>query len=209
MRRAILGITGLAASTTLLVVLKGGPATTATAQDVPVGTAGASTDPSAGAPPEPTPDPAGGGAQPTPSGAAPGKPGAPSGSPGKSPSKTPTGKSTSKAPTGGGATTTKAPPPASGPRKIDGSVTPAADFGLVQVQITVSGDRVTNVIALELPGETATSEGNSDRVDRAYSGTGGQAVTAANQGRLPDTVSGATATSSAYRRSLQAALDKM
>ncbi|WP_329102832.1 FMN-binding protein [Micromonospora sp. NBC_01699] len=204
MRRAILGITGLAASTTLLVVLKGGPATTATAQDVPVGPAGASTDPSAGAPPEPTPDPAGGGPVPTVSGAA---PGAPSGSPGRS--KTPSGRPTSKAPTGGGATTTKAPPPPSGPRKIDGSVATAADFGLVQVQITVSGDRITNVTALELPGETATSSGKSDQVDRAYSGTGGQAVTAANQGRLPDTISGATATSSAYRRSLQAALDRM
>lgn len=77
------------------------------------------------------------------------------------------------------------------------------------MQITVSGDRITNVTALELPGETATSSGKSDQVDRAYSGTGGQAVTAANQGRLPDTISGATATSSAYRRSLQAALDRM
>ncbi|RKR87411.1 uncharacterized protein with FMN-binding domain [Micromonospora pisi] len=201
MRRAILGITGLAASTTLLVVLKGGPATTATAQDVPVGTAGASTDPSAGAPPEPTPDPA----TPTGSAAVPGRSGTPSASPGRS--RTPSGKPSTKPP--GGTTTSKAPPPASGPRKIDGSVTPAADFGLVQVQITVSGDRVTNVVALELPRETATSDGKSDQVDRAYSGTGGAAVTAANQGRTPDTVSGATATSSAYKRSLQAALDRM
>ncbi|MFI6758003.1 FMN-binding protein [Micromonospora sp. NPDC050417] len=205
MRRAILGITGLAASTTLLVVLKGGPATTTTARDVPVGPAGASTDPSAGAPPQPTPDPARGGAAPTGS-AVPGRSGTPATSPGRS--RTPSGKPTTKAP-GAGTTTSKAPPPATGPRKIDGSVTPAADFGLVQVQITVTGDRVTNVVALELPRETATSDGKSDQVDRAYSGTGGAAVTAANQGRMPDTVSGATATSSAYKRSLQAALDKM
>ncbi|MFK3981939.1 FMN-binding protein [Micromonospora sp. NPDC050397] len=206
MRRAILGITGLAASTTLLVVLKGGPATTATAQDVPVGTAGASTDPGAGAPPEPTPDPAQGGAQPSGAAGVPGRSGAPSASANRS--KAPSGKPSVKPPAGAPGTS-KAPPPATGPRKIDGSVTPAADFGLVQVQITVSGGKVTNVTALELPRETATSDGNSDRVDRAYSGTGGAAVAAANQGRMPDTVSGATATSSAYKRSLQAALDKM
>jgi uncharacterized protein with FMN-binding domain len=201
LRRAILGITGLAASTTLLVVLKGGPATTPTAQNVPAGPAGASIDPIAGAAARPGAGSAG------PTVAAPGGSVTPSGSPGRTTA--PTGKPSSKAPTAG-STTIKAPtPPPSGPRKIDGTVVAAGGFGRVQVQITVSGNKVTNVTALELPNAAATSAGKSDQVDRAYSGPGGAAVAAANQGRLPDTVSGATLTSNGYRQSLQAALDRM
>jgi uncharacterized protein with FMN-binding domain len=203
-RRAIFGITGLVVSTTLLVVLKGGPATTPTAQSVPVGPAGGSTAPTAsGAPPEPTPEPGAGSVAPSGS-VGPGRSVAPSGSP--SHTRAPGSKPPTKAPTSG-STTTKAPPP-SGPRKIDGAVIAVADFGLVQVQITVSGAKITNVTALEMPRESATTSRKSDQVDKVYSGPGGAAVAAANQGRLPDTVSGATQTCNGYRQSLQAALDR-
>ncbi|RGC67860.1 FMN-binding domain protein [Micromonospora sp. MW-13] len=60
--------------------------------------------------------------------------------------------------------------------------------------------------ALELPQETAQSDRRSDEVDGRYSGTAGQAVR--KQSADLDTVSGATATSTAYRQSLQAALDR-
>ncbi|MCM0679215.1 FMN-binding protein [Micromonospora phytophila] len=80
------------------------------------------------------------------------------------------------------------------------------EYGNVQVQITLSGSRIVNAVALELPEETAQSDQRSEDVDGRYSGTSGQVVQ--RQSADLDTVSGATATSNSYRQSLQAAIDR-
>lgn len=76
----------------------------------------------------------------------------------------------------------------------------------MQVQIVVSGTRIVDAVALELPQETAQSDRRSEQVDGRYSGPSGQVVQ--RQSAEVDTVSGATATSESYRRSLQAAIDR-
>ncbi|SCF43957.1 FMN-binding protein [Micromonospora mirobrigensis] len=206
MRRALLAITGLAASTTALVALKGSPgAGQPTAQDLPADQApavpGATTAPRASAtPPRPkvTPSPS-----PRPSRSATARP-----------SRTPDGATSTRTRTSAPRTTTAAPRTTTAAprtttaaptnRKVTGPVI-SNEYGNVQVQITLSGSRITDCVALELP-QGGQSDLRSDKVDAAYSGTSGQVVQ--RQSASLDTVSGATYTSNSYKQSLQAAIDQ-
>ncbi|MBP2474176.1 uncharacterized protein with FMN-binding domain [Crossiella equi] len=73
----------------------------------------------------------------------------------------------------------------------------STSYGTVQVRVTFSGDRITDVQALRAPTSTRT-QGALPRLR--------QSALSAQSADI-DTVSGATQTSQAYRRSLQAALD--
>lgn len=195
MRRAFLAVTGLAAGTTLLVVLKGAPETTQVA-----GLAS----------PERPP------VVPAPSGSAPAA--RPSTAPratatptADAATATPTPSRTARTPDGrGGTTATPAPrrttatPRAASPRTVTGPVV-GNEYGNVQVQIVLVGTRIVDVRALELPEETAESDRRSSSVNSRYSGPDGEVVQ--RQGADLDTVSGATATSDAYQQSVQAAID--
>ncbi|MDG4796380.1 FMN-binding protein [Micromonospora sp. WMMD1082] len=178
MRRALLAITGLAASTTALVVLKAAPGTSQTAQEV--------SGPVAPASGEPDDDDA-------PVSGEPDASASPKSSPSASARKTPSaGRSTSAAPR---ATT----------RTVTGPAV-SNEFGSVQVRITLAGNRIVNAVAVDLPRKTAQSDQRSDQVDSRYSGAAGMVVE--RQSADLDTVSGATATSESYRGSLQAAIDQ-
>ncbi|MEV4539541.1 FMN-binding protein [Asanoa sp. NPDC049518] len=74
-------------------------------------------------------------------------------------------------------------------------------YGPVQARIVVSGRRIVDVSALSLPEDGHSRRINSYAVPRLR-----QEVLDAQSPRV-DTVTGATATSDAYRRSVQAALD--
>lgn len=194
MRRALLAITGLAASTTVMVVLKGSPGATGVAQDLPV-----ERPPVVPAPAGPAP--AGGDASAAP---------APTGStaaprPGRTATRAPSSRpsATTRAPSA--PRTSSKPPPAPTTRTVTGPVV-ENEYGNVQVQITLSGNRIVNVVALELPEETAQSDQRSEQVDGRYSGSSGLVVQ--QQSADVDTVSGATATSNSYKQSLQAAIDR-
>ncbi|WP_406071957.1 FMN-binding protein [Micromonospora sp. NBC_01638] len=186
MRRALLAITGLAASTTALVVFKGSPATNQVAQNLPTAQ-----------PVNPTPqdvDPVD--VAPTPSVA-----------PNASTSPKPT-KSTSR-PSGTRTTTKAAPrtttkPPQSTTRRITGTGV-QNEYGYVQVQIVVSGTRIVEAVALSLP-SGGESDIHSGDVRRAYDGTGGEVVT--KQSANLNTVSKATETSNSYKQSLRSAIEQ-
>ena len=75
-------------------------------------------------------------------------------------------------------------------------------FGPVQVQIEVTAGKVTDVIALQLP-----SGGRSGRISDYAEPTLHDEALAAQSASI-DSVSGATYTSRAYAKSLQAALDQ-
>ncbi|CCH20454.1 hypothetical protein [Micromonospora lupini] len=199
MRRALFAITGLAASTTALVVLKGSPGTTQVAQNLPtaqpVNPTGQVVDPSA--------DPAVG-----PTGAAP-KPSVTAGAPSSSPKPTrttarPSGtKTTAKAPSAP-RTTTK--PPQSTTRRVTGPpVDTAKGYGYVQVQIVVSGSKIIEATTLALP-SGGESDIHSGDVRDTYNGTGGEVVQ--KQSANLNTVSGATETSIAYKSSLRSAIEQ-
>ncbi|WP_406042259.1 FMN-binding protein [Micromonospora sp. NBC_00898] len=191
MRRAVLAITGLAASTTALVVLKGSPGASQVAQDLPADQA--SVVPGASGPaPGVTPAP----------GSASGP--APSVRPSAGASRTPgttkttgTAKATTAAPR-----TTTAPKPST--RTVSGP-TVSYKYGSLQVRITLSGTRIVDATALGMP-QDGQSGLRSDDVQARYSGTSGEVV--AKQSANLNTVSGATYTSTAYKQSLQAAIDK-
>jgi uncharacterized protein with FMN-binding domain len=72
----------------------------------------------------------------------------------------------------------------------------------VEVQITVSGGKVTDVVALQLP-----SGGRSGRIS-SYAEPSLHSEALSAQSAQIDGVSGATYTSEAYAQSLQAALDQ-
>jgi uncharacterized protein with FMN-binding domain len=74
-------------------------------------------------------------------------------------------------------------------------------YGPVQVQVTIAGGKIVECKALELPRDRHSHRINSFAVPQLR-----QEVIDAQSARI-DTVSGATATSEAYSRSLQAALD--
>lgn len=183
MRRAFLAITGLAASTTALVVLKGSPATNQVAQNLPttqpVNPSGPGTDPSAapGAGTDPSTSP----------------------KPGKTTTR-PSGTKTTKAPSAP-RTTSKAPQ--SSTRRVTGNGF-ENEYGYVQVQIVVSGNRIVEAVALSLPsgGESDISGDVRDR----YDGSGGEVVRKQNANL--NTVSGATETSNSYKQSLRSAIEQ-
>ncbi|MEV0940489.1 FMN-binding protein [Micromonospora wenchangensis] len=194
MRRALLAITGLAAGTTALVVLKGAPEDRQVARELPVGVPVGPPDRTGPATPGATPQRTAGTPRPT---------GQPSSTAGRTPAArrtTPGGDAGTRRTPAAGRTT--APKPTT--RTVTGPVV-STEFGNVQVRITVAGTRIVDAVALELP-QGGQSDLRSDRVDAAYSGTSGDVVR--QQGANLDTVSQATATSDGYRRSLQAALDQ-
>ncbi|WP_030488791.1 FMN-binding protein [Micromonospora chokoriensis] len=192
MRRAFLAITGLAASTTALVVLKGSPGATPVAQNVPtaqpVNPTPLGVDPSA--------DPAAG--PPTPS-VAPTAPTSPK--PGKTTTRPSGTKTTTKAPSAP-RTTTKAPQSTN--RRVTGNGF-ENEYGYVQVQIVVSGNRIVEAVALSLP-SGGESDIHSGDVRNRYDGSGGEVVQKQNANL--NTVSGATETSNSYKQSLRSAIEQ-
>jgi uncharacterized protein with FMN-binding domain len=91
-------------------------------------------------------------------------------------------------------------PGTAGTRTVDGSVIDT-QFGPYQVRVSFSGTTITDVAIITEPGD-----GRSQRIaSRAEPTLRSEALQA--QSAHIDTVSGATITSEAYTRSLQAAID--
>jgi uncharacterized protein with FMN-binding domain len=109
----------------------------------------------------------------------------------------------------------RTPPPAESPAATaapaggtlkDGTVTgPVVDtrFGPVQVEVTIASGKVSDVTAVELPSDHPRSQAISEYAEPILRTEAVQA-----QSAQVDLVSGATYTSIAYERSLQAALDQ-
>lgn len=76
-------------------------------------------------------------------------------------------------------------------------------FGDVQVQVTVTGGRITDVVTLQMP-----SGGRSGQI-AAYAAPQLRSEVLSAQSARVDTVSGATYTSTGYLSSLQSALNQM
>ncbi|MBM0235094.1 FMN-binding protein [Micromonospora sp. STR1_7] len=199
MRRAFLAITGLAASTTALVVLKGSPDATQVAQNLPtaqpVNPTGPGADPSV-APGAPGGDPTAGAPTPSVSAKAPVSP-----KPGKTTARPSGTRTTTKAPSAP-RTTTKAAQPTT--RRVTGSGFDN-EYGYVQVQIVVSGNRIVEAVALSLP-SGGESDIHSGDVRSRYDGGGGEVVQKQNANL--NTVSGATETSNSYKQSLRSAIEQ-
>jgi uncharacterized protein with FMN-binding domain len=105
-----------------------------------------------------------------------------------------------------GSTPAPSPSPAGGSHLRDGRY-PGEDvsmrYGDVQVELVVSGGRITDVQALQLPSDRARSASISQAAGPMLHDEVLQA-----QSAQIDTLSGATYTSDAYAQSVQAALDK-
>ena len=122
---------------------------------------------------------------------------------------TPSASTASPSPSGsssGGATATPSATADSSGTYQDGTYTGTlveTRYGPVQVEVTVSGGRITEVTALELPSSHRRSAEISSIAGPILADEALQSQSAA-----VDFVSGATFTSDAYARSLQAALDE-
>ncbi|MFC8425119.1 FMN-binding protein [Streptomyces sp. NPDC057236] len=112
----------------------------------------------------------------------------------------------SAAAAGGAAPPAAAQSPQGGAQPIgNGTVTGDAartQYGAVQVRLTVSGGKITKAEAVRAP-----AGGQSDRITSNAVPRLNQAAVAAQSAEI-DAVSGATYTSSGYKKSLQSALDK-
>lgn len=93
-----------------------------------------------------------------------------------------------------------APPPAGSARIVDGSKVDT-DFGPYQVRATFSGGRIVDVQMITEPPDR-----RSRRIAAGVAAALRAEALQAQSARI-DTISGATATSEAYARSLQAAID--
>lgn len=91
--------------------------------------------------------------------------------------------------------------PPAGSKTTDGP-TVSTRYGAVQVQVDTSGGRITDVVALKLPSDRRRSAEISD-----YAGPILHDEVVQAQSAKIDVVSGATYTSEAYTKSLQAVLD--
>jgi uncharacterized protein with FMN-binding domain len=91
--------------------------------------------------------------------------------------------------------------PSAGSKTTDGP-TVSTRYGPVQVQVDTSGGRITDVVALKLPSDRSRSAEISD-----YAGPILHDEVVQAQSAKIDVVSGATYTSEAYAKSLQAVLD--
>ncbi|MDQ6727977.1 MAG: FMN-binding protein [Actinomycetota bacterium] len=114
-------------------------------------------------------------------------------------------------PTGGGglgppssvtAPATTAPRANTATRTVTGP-TEENRYGPVQVQVTLSGNRIVDVQALQLPSDRSRSQ----QINSVAGPDLRQEVLAAQSAQV-HTISGATYTSTGYRQSLQAALDQ-
>ncbi|WP_430496854.1 FMN-binding protein [Micromonospora trifolii] len=190
MRRALLAITGLAASTTALVVFKGSPGTTQVAQNLPTAQPVNPTPQDV----EPSADPSGVAPKPSKTADAPTSP-----KPTKSTARPSGTRTTTKA---APRTTTKAPQ--STTRRVTGNGF-ENEYGYVQVQIVVSGSRIVEAVALSLP-SGGESDIHSGDVRNRYDGGGGEVVQKQNANL--NTVSGATETSNSYKQSLRSAIEQ-
>lgn len=99
-----------------------------------------------------------------------------------------------------GATTTSAPPNPAKSSYLGAAVT--TRYGIVQVKITVSGSKITNVSFAQL----TAFDGRSARINADAAPTLLQETLSAQSAHI-QTVSGATYTSQGYEQSLQSALD--
>jgi uncharacterized protein with FMN-binding domain len=99
---------------------------------------------------------------------------------------------TAPAPSGGGAA-----------RQLTGADAPN-QYGDVQVQVTVTGGKITQVTALQLP----DGDGRSQEISSFAGPELAQQALAAQSANI-DGVSGATYTSQSYRSSLQSAIDQL
>ncbi|MFE2280826.1 FMN-binding protein [Streptomyces sp. NPDC059454] len=112
----------------------------------------------------------------------------------------------SAAAAGGAAPPAAAQSPQGGAQPIgNGTVTGDAartQYGAVQVRLTVSGGRITKAEAVQAP-----KGGQSDQITSRSVPRLNQAAVTAQSAEI-DAVSGATYTSSGYKKSLQSALDK-
>ena len=100
---------------------------------------------------------------------------------------------------------TGAPPPPTtntGNQTVDGSAI-STKYGDVQVRVIVSGGRLVDVQAVQLPSDRARSQGISSDAGPLLRNEALRAQSA----RI-NTVSGATSTSDGYAQSLQSALDR-
>ncbi|MEV4121782.1 FMN-binding protein [Micromonospora sp. NPDC049645] len=198
MRRAFLAITGLAASTTALVVLKGSPATNQVAQNLPtaqpVNPSAPGVDPTAD-PAAPVTDSTGEAPTASKTADAPVSP-----KPGKTTARPSGTRTTTKAPSA--PRTTKAAQPTT--RRVTGNGF-ENEYGYVQVQIVVSGNRIVEAVALSLP-SGGESDIHSGDVRNSYDGSGGEVVKKQNANL--NTVSGATETSNSYKQSLRSAIEQ-
>ncbi|MET8263658.1 FMN-binding protein [Micromonospora arida] len=190
MRRALLAITGLAASTTALVVFKGSPGTSQVAQNLPTAQPVNPTPQDV----EPSADPSGVAPKPSVTADAPTSP-----KPTKSTARPSGTRTTTKA---APRTTTKAPQ--STTRRVTGNGFDN-EYGYVQVQIVVSGNRIVEAVALSLPSGGESDIHSGDVRDR-YDGRGGEVVQKQNANL--NTVSGATETSNSYKQSLRSAIEQ-
>ncbi|HEX3622531.1 MAG TPA: FMN-binding protein [Acidimicrobiales bacterium] len=98
--------------------------------------------------------------------------------------------------------TTATPAAGDADRVVDGPVEENR-YGPVQVRVTLSGNRIVDVQALELP----TDRSRSYQISQTAGPILRQETLAAQNAQI-HTVSGATYTSTGYRQSLQAALDQ-
>jgi hypothetical protein len=189
MRRAAIGLAGLAASTTLLVVVKGAADESPTAVDAAVVPTRGVSPAAEGA----TPSPRRSAAAPDASPAAPAPP---------MPKNAPPTKTTAKPSTGGG---DPAPPRPPAPSRTVTGPRVANQYGGVQVQIhlTNDGNRFDSVDWLEMPQAESQSQALTDQ---AAPRLADEAVR--TQSANLHTVSGATATSESYRQSLRGAIDR-
>lgn len=80
----------------------------------------------------------------------------------------------------------------------------ANQYGDVQVRVTATGEHITEVTALRLPG----TDGRSQEIS-SFAGPQLAQQAIAAQGANIDGVSGATYTSDSYRTSLQSAIDQL
>jgi uncharacterized protein with FMN-binding domain len=192
-RRAVLAVAGLAASTTLLVVVKGGA-------DASPATVGAV----ATAPPADGLAAVGGTPSPGPQALAPAPTDAPSddgaddGSEPEPDATTTKPKKTTKPP----ADDEEPPPPPSDQRTFTGT-REENPYGAVQLEITVDGSRMVDIRAIEMPDSESRSDQLSDQVSVQL-----EAEALREQGADLDTVSGATETAISYRDSLRAAIEE-
>ncbi|MFC4997127.1 FMN-binding protein [Dactylosporangium cerinum] len=193
MRRAMIALIGTAAGTVLLVSAKAG-FSSPTDRPLNPQAAGATGPVPSGSVPPPSGGPAPAGTMP------PGNGGA-------------TTTTTTAAPPAGGATkTTSAPKPTTAAPKPPrttmkdgtfGGSSVYVEYGNVEVSIVVSGGKITDVKVLDSPSDHSRSvQINKTALPKLRS----EALSA--QSANIDTVSGATYTSSGYKLSLQAAIDR-